>query len=160
MIKLVPNGFTSEAQFVINDLEIKRDSVVLWDPVAKQFWFASDEDEMSEAFFFLGDMYTIMVDNKDSFMQAYNFYAKGVHPYKLYSLKKYMLYSDELKIFDPYSVKAYPIEKYGKPIPRGMSVGSYESRELRDLTVEQFIHDGYTCIFNSEIHDRLLEEYR
>lgn len=156
MLTEIQTGFTGEAQYTLNSIHPETDSVVLWDAHSKQFWFVDKEEEVEDYFKFCGDLVYICVESKDALLYTYNYYAKHVSPFRNYSKTSFMLYSDELKIFDPYSIKSYPVEKYGKPIPRGMSIAKYDDRFARDLDVEEMIMKGYVCTFNQTLHERLL----
>lgn len=155
MIVEIKNGYCSEAQFILNDITPTEHSLAVWDSHSKQFWYCSDESLLSTKFLFTGDLSLFEVADRSALLSAYEYCCKDVSPVRKFSHTVYMLYSEELKVFDPYSMKSYPIIKYGKPIPRGLTSAKYKDRFERDQVIESFIAQDFCCIFNDEIHSEI-----
>lgn len=155
MIVEIPIGNTAEAVYTINSLKPRQGSIVLWDSHSKLFYFCETEEELGNKFVFIGDMDYVEVNDKPTLKYIYNYYAANVNPHKVYPHIKWLLYSDEMKVFDAFSFKNYPLVRYGKQIPRGMSIAKFENRWERDKVIRELVEKEYTCIFHTPTHESL-----
>jgi len=149
---LVPNGNSAEAQLILEGFNNK-ESYIVWCNKTKQFWFVTDKKAFEENFLYTGDVEVYTIIDKQALQTLYKKFCANIPTGKTFTTIAYMLYNDELKIYEPYTSIDYPLNKYGKPIPRGMIASRFKDRFARDKKIKEYMDLGYTCISNKEFEE-------
>lgn len=157
MIVKLPVKDSEYLKFYLGSFNITNTTTMLFDPISKECWLAEQWSDVKSAFFFLGDLCVIETASYNAILATYDYYMKSVLSKRVYPTAKFLLVCHELKVFDAFSCKEYPMAKYGKQIPRGMDKIKFKNREQRDLEIEPLLQEGYICIFDKDLHDNLME---
>lgn len=125
----------------------------VWSPHTRQFWVCTDCDDLNVSFVFTDDLEITTCSDSRAVTNLFNNYYKGQTHIKRMPTVCHLFYNDDLKIYEPHNTLNYAINKYGKPIPRGMISKRFPNRFERDTQIAKYIADGYVSLYSSKYEE-------
>ena len=131
----IPIGCTAENVVAMLESVVTLPAFFIWCEDTLQMWCAPTEDCLNTSFIYRGDLEIAIIEDVSQITDYYEERAAKLQPGSVTSKKCFILNNPPAETYEVYYASNYPVMRYGKVTPDGMTVMAFNNRFERDAAI-------------------------